>query len=100
VQIVLESPLDVTCFKWNPTQPNLIIAGCISGQILLYDVSEAMGSLSKTKSTKSSKALAATEVCLVSFHRVASAVKRRLHHGGCVRRGRSNKRRRATSPST
>lgn len=57
-QIVLESPLDIFCFKWNPTQPHLIAAGCASGQILLFDVGDAMHSLtrSKAKGTKSSSA--------------------------------------------
>ena len=54
-QIVLEAPLDIFCFKWNPWQPNLIAAGCSSGQVLLYDLSDAMATVlkAKTKSTKS-----------------------------------------------
>jgi dynein intermediate chain 3, axonemal len=54
-QIVLEAPLDIFCFKWNPWQPNLIAAGCSSGQVLLYDLTDAMATIvkAKTKSTKS-----------------------------------------------
>lgn len=55
-QIVLEAPLDVFCFKWNPWQSNLIAAGCSSGQVLLYDIADAMATISKTK-TKTTKSL-------------------------------------------
>ena len=64
LQIVLESPLDIFCFKWNPTQPNIIAAGAASGQVLIYDVQDAMNLLSrsKSKSHKSSHAQAAESV--------------------------------------
>lgn len=48
-QIVLEAPLDVFCFKWNPWASHLIAAGCSSGQVLLYDLTDAMAAIHKAK---------------------------------------------------
>jgi len=40
-QLVLEAPSDVTCMHWNPTNPNLLVVGCVSGVVALFDMSEA-----------------------------------------------------------
>ena len=32
-QLVLEAPEDILCFKFNPTDPNIVAAGCINGQV-------------------------------------------------------------------
>lgn len=39
-QLFLEAPDDVLCFKFNPSNPNLIVAGCTNGQIVLWDITE------------------------------------------------------------
>ena len=33
-QLVLEAPEDIYCFKFNPTDPNIVAAGCINGQVM------------------------------------------------------------------
>ncbi|XP_037682675.1 dynein intermediate chain 3, axonemal isoform X2 [Choloepus didactylus] len=38
-QLMLESPDDIFCFKFCPTDPNIIAGGCINGQIVLWDIS-------------------------------------------------------------
>ena len=44
-QLVLQSPLEVQCFRFNPTAPHLIAGGTISGQVVLWDISESMEKL-------------------------------------------------------
>eukprot|EP00002_Diphylleia_rotans_P019732 TRINITY_DN3814_c0_g3_i2.p1 TRINITY_DN3814_c0_g3~~TRINITY_DN3814_c0_g3_i2.p1 ORF type:complete len:630 (+),score=129.61 TRINITY_DN3814_c0_g3_i2:60-1949(+) len=41
-QFVLESPSDVICFKFNPTMPHIIVGGCMSGQVIMWDISSAL----------------------------------------------------------
>ncbi|KAM8790421.1 dynein axonemal intermediate chain 3 isoform 1-T1 [Rhynchonycteris naso] len=37
-QLMLESPEDIFCFKFCPSDPNIIAGGCINGQIVLWDI--------------------------------------------------------------
>ncbi|KAF6346020.1 hypothetical protein mRhiFer1_018328 [Rhinolophus ferrumequinum] len=37
-QLMLESPDDIFCFKFCPTNPNIIAGGCINGQIVIWDI--------------------------------------------------------------
>jgi len=37
-QYVLEGPSDMFCFRFNPTDPDWVAAGCISGQVLLWNL--------------------------------------------------------------
>ncbi|KAJ3169656.1 WD repeat-containing protein 63 [Geranomyces variabilis] len=39
-QLILEAPEDIMCFKFNPHDPNIIAGGCITGQIVLWDISD------------------------------------------------------------
>ena len=39
-RLVLKSPKDCNVFKINPTRPNMLIAGCDSGQVAFWDLSE------------------------------------------------------------
>jgi WD40 repeat protein len=48
-QITLETPHDAYCFRFNPTAPHLIAAGCESGQVCIWDVTEAEAALEKKK---------------------------------------------------
>lgn len=45
-ELVLEVPGDVTCFKINPDNNNIIVAGLFSGQIVLYDLGKIQGKTS------------------------------------------------------
>ncbi|KXJ19255.1 WD repeat-containing protein 63 [Exaiptasia diaphana] len=37
--ILLEAPDDIYSFKFNPSDPNIIAGGCISGQVIMWDIS-------------------------------------------------------------
>ncbi|XP_055978831.1 dynein axonemal intermediate chain 3 [Sorex fumeus] len=37
-QLMLESPEDIFCFDFCPSDPNIIAGGCINGQIVLWDI--------------------------------------------------------------
>lgn len=37
-QLILEAPDDIYCFKFCPTDPNIIVGGCINGQVVLWDI--------------------------------------------------------------
>jgi WD40 repeat protein len=39
-QLLLDAPDDIVTFKFNPTNPNIIIGGCVNGQVVLWDVTE------------------------------------------------------------
>ena len=36
--MILESPLNITCFDFNPIDYNMVLAGASNGQILLWDL--------------------------------------------------------------
>ena len=36
---VLETPIEVSCIEFHPDNPNVIIGGCISGQLIVWDLS-------------------------------------------------------------
>lgn len=38
--LLLEAPDDIMCFKFNPSDPNIICGGCINGQVVLWDISK------------------------------------------------------------
>ena len=38
-QCILKAPLDCPVFRFNPTQPHLIVGGCRNGTVLLWDTS-------------------------------------------------------------
>jgi WD40 repeat protein len=40
-QLFLEAPEDILCFKFNPSNPNLIAGGCINGQVYRFISSTA-----------------------------------------------------------
>lgn len=35
LKLMLESPDDIFCFKFCPSDPNIIAGGCINGQVLM-----------------------------------------------------------------
>lgn len=36
---VLETPIEVSCIEFHPDNPNVLIGGCISGQLIVWDLS-------------------------------------------------------------
>ncbi|XP_036613228.1 dynein intermediate chain 3, axonemal [Trichosurus vulpecula] len=38
-QLMLQSPEDIFCFRFCPTNPDIIAGGCINGQVVLWDIS-------------------------------------------------------------
>jgi WD40 repeat protein len=48
-QFVLEAPADVTCMHWNPANPSFIAVGCITGQVAVFDMSQAHEKLAAKK---------------------------------------------------
>jgi len=53
-QLMLQSPHDTYCFRYNPTQPHIIAAGCISGQVVLWDTTEASKMLQRKRGKNAS----------------------------------------------
>ena len=47
--MVLEAPEDVCTFQIHPTESNIIVAGCINGQIVLWDISEFQDRLQSSR---------------------------------------------------
>lgn len=39
-QLMLEAPDDIFSFSFNPNDPNIVIGGCINGQLVVWDISE------------------------------------------------------------
>ncbi|RKP20508.1 hypothetical protein ROZALSC1DRAFT_21335, partial [Rozella allomycis CSF55] len=48
-QLILEGPDEITAFKFNPSNSNIIVGGCSNGQIVVWDISEFKDKLSKKK---------------------------------------------------
>ena len=40
LQLLLEAPDDINCFKFSPTDSNIIAGGCVNGQVVLWDISQ------------------------------------------------------------
>ena len=52
--LILTSPLEILTFEFNPKDPNIIVAGTINGQILMWDLkSVQLGQTTKKKGKRS-----------------------------------------------
>ena len=60
-QIVLEVPSDVTVMAWNKANANLLVCGCVSGQVCLFDMTAANAQLAAAASSGSAKQEAADD---------------------------------------
>ncbi|NWZ33944.1 WDR63 protein, partial [Brachypodius atriceps] len=40
LQLVLKAPEDISCFQFNPSDPNIIAGGCVNGEVVLWDISK------------------------------------------------------------
>ncbi|XP_062872021.1 dynein axonemal intermediate chain 3 [Trichomycterus rosablanca] len=49
-QLLLECPDDVLCFEFCPSDPNIIVGGCMNGQVVLWDISGHVEKLQDTRS--------------------------------------------------
>ena len=54
-QILLEAPDDIFCFKFNPSDPNVITGGCINGQVVMWDISKHSDRLRSNQQGKRTK---------------------------------------------
>ena len=54
-QLLLEAPDDIYTFKFCPTDPNIIVAGCINGQVVLWDISAYSDRLKTQRGGKKGK---------------------------------------------
>ncbi|XP_041790507.1 dynein intermediate chain 3, axonemal [Chelmon rostratus] len=48
-QLLLESPDDIFAFEFCPSDPNIIVGGCINGQVVLWDISAHVTRLQGTQ---------------------------------------------------
>jgi hypothetical protein len=60
-QIVLEVPSDVTVMAWNKVNANLLVCGCVSGQVCVFDMTAANAQLAAAASSGSAKQDAADD---------------------------------------
>lgn len=44
--LILNSPLEILCFDFNPKDPNIVVAGAINGQVLMWNLGGATSSTS------------------------------------------------------
>ncbi|CAM9752810.1 unnamed protein product, partial [Phaeothamnion confervicola] len=51
----LESPQEVFCFRFNPRNASRVAAGCINGQVALWDVAEAMAQVDRRKKRQTTR---------------------------------------------
>uniref|UniRef100_A0A3P8WQ05 Dynein axonemal intermediate chain 3 n=1 Tax=Cynoglossus semilaevis TaxID=244447 RepID=A0A3P8WQ05_CYNSE len=49
-QLLLECPDDIFAFEFCPSDPNIIVGGCVNGQIVLWDISAHVTHLQWTQS--------------------------------------------------
>ncbi|KAM9358400.1 dynein axonemal intermediate chain 3 [Symphorus nematophorus] len=47
-QLLLECPDDIFAFEFCPSDPNIIVGGCINGQVVLWDISAHVTHLERT----------------------------------------------------
>ena len=65
-QLFLEAPDDIVCFQFNPTDPNVVVGGCINGQIVLWDIHEYQDKLQLNRTTDASEMTRGVAATLVS----------------------------------
>ena len=56
-RLLLESPDDCFVFRFNPINPNIVAGGCISGRIVIWDLTQYYGRLAMTESSIQMKKL-------------------------------------------
>ncbi|KAK6180530.1 hypothetical protein SNE40_012670 [Patella caerulea] len=56
-QLLLEAPDDIYSFQWCPSDPNIIVAGCYNGQVVLWDISTVADRLKQRGQNKTKKTM-------------------------------------------
>lgn len=46
-QLMLQSPHEILTFRFNKSAPHIVAAGCLNGQVLIWDIKDAMAVLSR-----------------------------------------------------
>ncbi|XP_036448271.1 dynein intermediate chain 3, axonemal isoform X2 [Colossoma macropomum] len=65
-QLLLECPDDVFCFEFCPSDPNVIVGGCMNGQVVLWDISGHVERLQGTRAGVGRKTISSNINTLVS----------------------------------
>lgn len=73
-EYVLESPFEVFSFQYNPTNPDIIAAGCYNGQIVIWDTSHDYERLVRSKHNRHEEAASDETSIPVVKYRFFSAV--------------------------
>ena len=66
-QLFLEAPDDILCFKFCPTNPNIIAGGCINGQVVMWDISSKVDRLKTQRGVKKKSALNSLVIFILVF---------------------------------
>ncbi|CAD8192077.1 unnamed protein product [Paramecium pentaurelia] len=53
--LLLQSPLEILSFEFNPKDPNIIVGGAVNGQVMLWDLSGTALSVFASKKTQKTK---------------------------------------------
>uniref|UniRef100_A0A8C7FYT7 Dynein axonemal intermediate chain 3 n=1 Tax=Oncorhynchus kisutch TaxID=8019 RepID=A0A8C7FYT7_ONCKI len=65
-QLLLECPDDVFSFEFCPSDPNIIVGGCMNGQVVLWDISTHVEQLQGTRTNKRENETPVVRYCAVS----------------------------------
>uniref|UniRef100_A0A674C8J6 Dynein axonemal intermediate chain 3 n=1 Tax=Salmo trutta TaxID=8032 RepID=A0A674C8J6_SALTR len=65
-QLLLECPDDVFSFEFCPSDPNIIVGGCMNGQVVLWDISNHVEQLQGTRTNKQENETPVVRYCAVS----------------------------------
>lgn len=60
-QLILDAPDDIQHFQFNPQDPNIIVGGCVTGQIVLWDITEHQDKLKTNRKARGAEAGEASE---------------------------------------
>lgn len=59
-QLYLQAPDDIYSFKFNPSDPTIVVGGCYNGLIIVWDISEYSEILKSTNAVDESKKILRT----------------------------------------
>ena len=68
LQLLLEAPDDIMSFKFSPTDPNIIVGGCLNGQVVLWDVSRHAERLKAPRGGKQNATNTLVSSCIYVLH--------------------------------
>ena len=65
LQLLLEAPDDIMSFRFSPTDPNIIVGGCLNGQVVLWDISQHADRLKAQRGGKKKATNTLVSFCIV-----------------------------------